>query len=167
MYYFDIMEALFRERIKYLIVGGLAVNLHGVPRVTQDIDLIISMDKENILKLNRSLKKLGYIPRLPVNPDDLADKNKLEEWIKNKNLKAFSFYHKINNFKVIDILIVHPLDFEESFQQKKIMQIESIEIFLASIDDLITMKKVIGRQQDISDIILLEKIKKWRDDINE
>jgi len=58
MFYFEVFEALNREKIKYMIVGRLAVNLHGVPRLTYG--------------LNAVQKKLGYIPRLPVNPDNLA-----------------------------------------------------------------------------------------------
>jgi hypothetical protein len=46
MYYFEILKELFDRKIDYLIVGGLAVNLYGVPRVTQDIDIIISFDNE-------------------------------------------------------------------------------------------------------------------------
>ena len=64
MYYFDILKELFDRKIDYLIVGGLAVNLYGVPRVTQDIDIIIAFDKENIFKLNEVFKSLGYVPCL-------------------------------------------------------------------------------------------------------
>lgn len=167
MYYFDVMELFFKKGIKYLIVGGLAVNLYGIPRVTQDIDIIISMDKENIYKINRALKELGYVPRLPVNPDDLADKNILNEWIKTKNLKAFSFYHKTDVYKVVDILIVHPLDFKEAYRRKTIKKVGNIEIFLVSIDDLILLKQNIGRAQDLSDVQLLKKVKKWMEEENE
>jgi len=167
VYYFDVMELFFKKGIKYLIVGGLAVNLYGIPRVTQDIDIIISMDKENIYKINRALKELGYVPRLPVNPDDLADKNILNEWIKTKNLKAFSFYHKTDAYKVVDILIVHPLDFKEAYRRKTIKKVGNIEIFLVSIDDLILLKQNIGRAQDLSDVQLLKKVKKWMEEENE
>lgn len=161
MFYYELMEAFFRKRVRYLIVGGLAVNLYGIPRVTQDIDIIISMDRENIVKMNEALKELDYVPRLPVNPDDLADQDKLKEWIKEKNLKAFSFYHRIESFKVIDIVIVQPLDFEEAFQRKTIKNVGSIEVYLASIDDLIAMKQHVGRAQDLSDITLLKRVKEW------
>ena len=94
MYYFDILKELFNRKIDYLIVGGLAVNLYGVPRVTQDIDIILALDKENILKLNGIFSSLGYVPRLPgVDPEELADPVIREDWTVNKNLKAFSFYH--------------------------------------------------------------------------
>ena len=94
MYYFEILEGLYKSKVRYLVAGGLSVNLYGVPRVTQDIDIVIAMDRENVLKITSLLKELGYVPRLPVSPDDLANPDKVKDWIENKNLKAFSFYHK-------------------------------------------------------------------------
>lgn len=163
MYYFEILEAFYKNKVRYLIVGGLAVNLYGVPRMTQDIDLIISTKKQNILKINATLKDLGYIPRLPVDPKDLADSAKVRDWIENKNLKAFSFYHKKENFKVIDILLVHPLQFEESFKNKTVKKAKDVEIYLASLSDLIKTKEFSGRMQDSSDIKMLKKIRNYTD----
>ena len=111
MFYFELLKELFDRQIQYLIVGGLAVNLHGIPRVTQDIDIIILMTKSNIKKLNSVLKELDYIPRLPINPDDLMNPEIVKTWIKDRNLKAFSFHHKTDDYKGVDIVLVHPLDF--------------------------------------------------------
>lgn len=166
MYYFEVMEALYKNKVEYLIVGGLAVNLYGVPRVTQDIDLIISTSKSNIVKINAVLKSLGYVPRLPVNPEDLADSDKVKDWIENKNLKAFSFYHKRDNYKVVDIVLVHPLDFEKSFENKTVKKVKGIEIYLASIDDIIKTKEFGGRTQDFSDIEMLKKVRKYLEEKN-
>lgn len=140
------------------MVGGLAVNLHGVPRMTQDIDLIVSVNPENIEKLCTALKSLGYIPRLPVNPLDMANPSVLNDWIENRNLKAFSFYHSKENFRVVDIVLVHPLDFEAAFSRRIMIPIQNIEISLLTIEDLITMKKFAGRQQDLADIVLLQVV---------
>lgn len=159
MFYSDFLTAIFRENVQYLIVGGLAVNLHGIPRVTQDIDLIIAMTPKNILKINTILEGLGYIPRLPINPSDLIDNDKVDDWIKFRNLKAFSFYHKTDTYKEIDIVLVHPLKFNIAFNNKTIKEFNNIQIFLASIDDLIVMKTFSGRNQDQSDIKMLEKLK--------
>ena len=161
MYYFEVLEALYRNKVKYLIVGGLAVNLYGVPRVTQDIDLIISTSRSNIAKLLTVLKNLGYIPRLPVDPSQLAEPDKVKDWTRNKNLKAFSFHHKKDNFRVVDIVLVHPLDFEQSFKNKTIKKVKDVKIYLVSIDDLIKTKEKSGRAQDLSDIELLRKAKKF------
>jgi hypothetical protein len=161
MFYLEILEGLYEKKIRYLIVGGLSVNLYGVPRLTQDIDIIISTDRENILKIITVLKNHGYVPRLPVNPEDLADSDKVKDWVENRNLKAFSFYHKKDNYKVVDIVLVHPLDFEESFKNRTVKRVKDIEIYLASIDDLIETKEFSGRAQDISDIEMLKKARKY------
>ena len=166
MYYFEILEELYKSKVRYLIVGGLSVNLYGVPRVTQDIDIVIAMDRENVLKITSLLKELGYVPRLPVSPDDLANPDKVKDWIENKNLKAFSFYHKNENYKVLDIVLVHPLDFEKSFKNRTVKRAKDIDIYLASIDDVVKMKEFSGRSQDLSDIEMLNKVRKYLEEKN-
>ncbi len=166
MYYFEILEGLYKSKVRYLIAGGLSVNLYGVPRVTQDIDIVIAMDRENVLKITSLLKELGYVPRLPVSPDDLANPDKVKDWIENKNLKAFSFYHKNENYKVIDIVLVHPLDFEKSFKNRTVKRAKDIDIYLASIDDVVKMKEFSGRPQDLSDIEMLNKVRKYLEEKN-
>ncbi|MBI5560246.1 MAG: hypothetical protein HY883_03125 [Deltaproteobacteria bacterium] len=145
----------------------MAVNLYGVPRVTQDIDIIVFITPDNIRKLNKILKGLDYIPRLPVNPEDMANPDILKGWIEGRNLKAFSFYHREQNYKVVDMVLVHPLDFETSFNNKAIKKAKGIEIYLASIDDIIKMKEFSGRSQDMSDIEMLKKAKRYMEAENE
>lgn len=166
MFYFDLLKEFYDSGIKYLIAGGLSVNLHGIPRVTQDIDIIISLDRNNITAINRIMKRLGYIPSLPVDPDDLADKEIRESWIKNKNLIAFTFYHPSDHYKVVDIVISHPLDFDTAYQNRTEKIIKDFRINLVSIDDLITMKKHSGRSQDLSDIELLKKLQIFMENDN-
>jgi len=166
MYYFEILEGLYKSKVRYLIAGGLSVNLYGVPRMTQDIDIVIAMDRENVLKITSLLKELGYVPRLPVSPDDLANPDKVKDWIENKNLKAFSFYHKNENYKVIDIVLVHPLNFEKSFKNRTVKRAKDIDIYLASIDDVVKMKEFSGRPQDLSDIEMLNKVRKYLEEKN-
>ena len=160
MYYIEVFEALYKAKIKYLVVGGTAVNLHGVPRLTYDIDLIISTDRENVISLNKTLKSLGYVPLHPVNPDNLWDINIVSDWIKNKNMTAFSFYHKKEPRKVIDIVVAHPLDFNKALKRAVVKKANGIKIFVASIDDVIKMKKVSGRPKDLSDAEMLREAKK-------
>jgi hypothetical protein len=157
MFYFEVFKAFYQEKVKYLVVGGLAVNLHGVPRITYDIDIIISTARDNVLNLNKTLKNLGYIPRLPVNPDDLADEKRRKDWIENHNMKAFSFYHKSQNSQVVDIVLDHPLDFTKAFKHSVIKKVDDIEIYVASIDDMISMKKTSTRPKDLSDMEMLKE----------
>ncbi len=159
MFYFEVLSAMEERKIKYLIVGGLAVNLHNVQRMTNDIDFIISMDKDNILKFVNLMKNMGYVPKLPVEPELLADKNTLEDWINNKNMKAFSFYHKKENYQVIDIVISQPLNFNKAYNKRVVKIINGINVSLISIDDLIKMKEAAGRVKDFDDIKKLELVK--------
>jgi len=159
MFYFEVFKAFYQEKVKYLVVGGLAVNLHGVPRITYDIDIVISTDKDNVLSLNKTLKNLGYIPLLPVNPDELADEKRRKDWIEKHNMKAFSFHHKSQNSQVVDIVLDHPLDFTKAFKRSAIKKVDDIEIYVASINDMISMKKVSTRPKDLSDMEMLKEAK--------
>lgn len=166
MFYFDLLKEFYDCDIKYMIVGGLSVNLHGIPRVTQDIDVIIALDHENVAAVIAIMKKLGYLPRLPVNPENLADDTIRESWINEKNLIAFTFYNLSDPHKVVDIVISHPLDFNTAYNKMKIKTVKDFQINLVSIDDLITMKKFSGRNQDLSDIELLKKLNNFMEENN-
>lgn len=167
MFYYDILKEFHDRSVRYLIVGGLSVNLHGIPRVTQDIDIVIAMDKSNVELVVSIIGEFGYLPRLPVNLMELTDHTKRESWIREKNLKAFTFYHPQDHFKVIDILLVYPLDFDKAFNERTVKSIKDFSINLVSIDNLITMKEFSGRSQDLSDIAMLKKLKKFMENSHE
>ncbi|MCB1176268.1 MAG: hypothetical protein KDK36_01700 [Leptospiraceae bacterium] len=159
MFYVDILKSLHENSIRYLIVGGVAVNLHGVPRATFDFDLLISIDEDNILRFLEVMEKDGFVPGLPEDPKGLLSKEKINDWIKNRNLIAFSFYNKNENHKVIDIVLDHHLDFEEAYSRRVVHKFDSLELHLASIDDLIEMKEKSARPKDLKDIEFLKKAK--------
>jgi hypothetical protein len=48
MFYLDLFRCLHAHNVRYLLAGGLAMNLHGVPRMTMDVDLVLALDDENI-----------------------------------------------------------------------------------------------------------------------
>jgi len=74
MFYEEVFRKLNECNVKYLVAGGLAVNLHGVPRMTQDLDLLVELNEENILRILKALSEIGYLPRLPVRLEEFADK---------------------------------------------------------------------------------------------
>ncbi|MCK4667926.1 hypothetical protein KAU33_14315 [Candidatus Dependentiae bacterium] len=166
MLYFDILLEFYKHKVRYLIVGGLSVNLYGIPRVTQDIDVIISTEKKNVEKIIRILSRLDYILKQPVDPIIMADSTEIQRLHREKNLIDLSFYQKNNLHRIIDIVLVHNVNFKEAFQNKVIKKAKDIEIYLAPIDDIIRMKKLSGRAQDIADIEMLEKLKKFNRDGN-
>ena len=84
--YEGIFRGLNQIQVEYIVVGGLAVNFHGIPRMTYDIDLMISLEPKNILKLVSTLTAWGYRPKAPVEPDELADEAKRRSWVEDKGM---------------------------------------------------------------------------------
>ncbi len=159
MFYYEVLKEFYDNQLRYMIVGGLSLNLHGVPRVTQDIDVVIALDEDNIYRFISIMDKLGYVPGLPVNAEDLADTVKRKLWIDEKNLIAFSFRHRDHDYRTVDIILFHPLDFDEAYKRKTSKKFRDFEIDLVSIDDLVTMKEFSGRSQDLADVAMLNKLK--------
>lgn len=89
--YLGIFKGLNQAGVDYIVIGGLAVNFYGVPRMTYDIDIAVFPEHENLIKAVRLFKKWGYKPKVPVNPEDLSDDHIREKWIKEKNI-SFAFY---------------------------------------------------------------------------
>lgn len=159
MLYEKILTELEKNNIKYMIIGEVAVNLYGYSRITKDLDLMISFDKENMDKFIEVVNKLGLKPRVPVDVIELADKEKREFWKNEKNMKVFSFYNPEDDLEIIDIMIQEYLDFDNSYISKKVLSDGRITVSTISIDDLIKLKEIANRPRDKDDIVVLKKLK--------
>lgn len=159
--YEDILRAFQKEKVRYVLIGGIAVNLLGSLRSTADMDILVEMSDNNLKKVVTILKKNGYSVKQPVDPMGIADKKTRELWIKKKHMKAFNFY-KNEGLEEVDIIIDTPLYFKDV--KKDILWIKSddIRIPVISINNLIKMKRNTGRDIDKLDIEELKKIKKLR-----
>jgi predicted nucleotidyltransferase len=156
--YKAIFKTLNELKVDYLVVGGLAVNFHGVPRMTYDIDLMILLQAENIRKLTAQLKAWGYKPKVPIDPLDLADDTKRMSWIQSKGMKAFNFYSESLPVGEIDLVIDSPVPYVELKKRAVKIELEGVAIPVVSIPDLIELKKNAGREQDLADVESLELV---------
>ena len=156
--YQTIFKKLNQQKIDYLVVGGLAVNFHGIPRMTYDLDLMILLEPKNILGIVAFLSKLGYRPRVPVDPKELADGEKRNSWVKEKNMKAFTFCSDKHPLGEIDLLIDSPIPYHLLKERAIFIEIQGEPIPVVSIPDLIRLKRKTGRKQDLSDVQLLKKV---------
>lgn len=157
--YYDIFKHFNKHKIKYIVVGGMAINLHGIPRMTYDLDFLLLLKDSNLKKFLSLMKKWGFKPKAPVNIMDFANKDKRLEWIKNKNMKAFNLINPGWGLSEIDIIIDTPVNYENAAEKIVYKSLNDIKIPTVCIDDLIKMKKAANRKQDIDDIISLKKIK--------
>ncbi|HHI93245.1 MAG TPA: hypothetical protein ENK04_06985 [Gammaproteobacteria bacterium] len=152
MFLLALTSALDKHRVKYALVGGYAVALHGAVRGTVDVDIVIQLKQSAFNKAEQALMELGLQPRLPVSADDVFLFR--EEYIKNKNLIAWSFSNPDNPTEILDIIITEDLNDMEPV----IKNVMGKNIRVADIASLIAMKTRSGRPQDIEDVKALQKI---------
>ena len=143
----------------YVIVGGLAVILHGHVRLTTDTNLVVDLAGEQLSELLAVLDDMGFQPRAPVKLEEFADSDKRERWIREKGMQVFSLFHSDQPRWVVDLFAHSPIDVSELRARRVLKEIEGVPISVASIDDLIVMKRLAGRDIDQSDIRHLEQIK--------
>ena len=144
--------------MKYLVAGGIAVNLYGIERATADIDIVLKVDEKNLSKFVRVAKKLGLQPRLPLALDDFIDGEKRKSWIVDKDMVVYSLYDAKNPFFLLDIFVQEPFHFEEVYEKRKKIEFENTVIPLVPIKALIAMKENSDRPQDKADVFYLKKI---------
>ena len=158
MLYEAVFRGLHTGRVRYLIAGAVAVNLHGVPRMTADLDLMVDLKEANLRAFVDAMIALGYRPRVPVPPDSLLDPAVRREWRAVRSMIMFTWIHPDRPYEEIDLFLEHPIDFEAAYARRRNVAIGDIMIPLVSIGDLIAMKRMTGRQQDRSDIEALTQL---------
>lgn len=158
MFYEKVFRELNKKKVRYLIVGGGAVVLHGVVRMTADLDLFVGFEKKNLLKFVEVLTMLGYKPKIPVEASDFADAAKREKWKKEKGMLVFSFYHLKRRQDHIDVFVYEPIGFEKAYKEKELIKAGLIRIPIISIKYLKKMKEIAGRPQDLADIEALKEV---------
>ena len=158
MFYEEVFNAFNAHTVRYLVVGGVALNLHGIPRMTYDLDVMIALDVDNSLRAWQALISLGFAPRVPFTIDEFTDAKRREELFLTKNMLVLSFFKGAGKFDVVDIFVKNPIDFEDCYRRKKISLLKSLEITVAAAEDLIQLKSMTNRQQDAADVEALKKL---------
>ena len=148
-----IVNALDKHRVKYALVDGYAVALHGAVRGTVDIDIVITRDRNAFKKAEAALQSIGLTPRLPITAEELFDFR--EEYIENKNLVAWSFVNNDNPLEMVDIIITENLSALRTVKKSA----SGFVIKVVAIDDLIMIKEKSNRKQDREDIKALRKLR--------
>jgi len=154
MFILRLVNLLGENKIDYAVAGGYAVAIHGAVRGTIEIDLVIKMEKNSFINIEKALKEIGLQSRLPINGEEIFNFRK--EYIKKRNLITWNFFNINNPTESVDILLTEDL---KNIKTKDI-KLGRHKIKIVSIPDLIKMKRKSGRSQDLEDIKALEKLKK-------
>jgi hypothetical protein len=151
--FFSIIRRLTEEKVQYVIVGGVAAIIYGVPRVTFDLDVVIDFSKTNVIKFCKILQEFKLAPVVPINPLDFANPRKRSEWIRKKNAKVINFKDAKGNY-ALDVLLIY--DYKKL--EKTEIEIEEVKFKVVAKETLIKLKKDAGRDIDIRDIRNLREL---------
>jgi len=137
----DVFRSFQKHNVKYVIIGGIASTLHGVPRATFDLDILIEATPDNAKRLLDALLDSGLGTASLTTAEDLLS-------------------HEITIFKDrvrIDVQTSTPgVSFQDVWQRRKIMNYHGQEFYVLSKNDLISSKRAAGREVDLEDVRLLE-----------
>ncbi|MFN2476306.1 MAG: hypothetical protein ABR526_08205 [Chthoniobacterales bacterium] len=154
-----IVRALNDVGVEYLIVGGLAVNAHGYVRLTQDIDLVIGLERENIIRGLRALEAIDYHLNIPVTPEQFADPAQRAEWHAEKGMLVLKLWSDSHRRTPIDVFIFEPFDFSVEYARAVWQPVlGDISGPVLAYESLLVMKAEAGRPKDLLDIEQLRKL---------
>ena len=130
-----------KHDVKYVIIGGIASVLYGVPRATFDVDLLIEASPDNARRLLDALLEAGF---------GTASLTSAEEILANE-------ITVLKDRVRIDVQTSTPgLDFQSAWQRRAVMKYQGQSFFVVSKEDLIASKRAAGRSVDLEDVRLLE-----------
>ena len=138
----EFIQSLNDNQVRYLVVGGYAVAIHGYPRYTKDIDIWIDMNPQNARRIILALEQFGF-GSLGLKQDDF--------------LEADIIVQLGYPPRRIDLLTTLPgVDFETCYEDKIIVDIEGVPVNFIDLENLKQNKQSSGRAQDLADIENLE-----------
>jgi hypothetical protein len=150
--FIGLFALLAAAQVRFVLVGGLALVLHGLDRLTADVDLVIDLSAESAQAAVKALTAAGYRPLAPVDPLALADPVQRRKWQAERNMQVFSFWDSSNTRPTVDIMLSPEVPFGELWTAAATMDVGGHEVRVASIEHLIRMKSAAGRPQDAADI---------------
>lgn len=144
----ELLQLFDHHRVKYLLIGGYAVGLHGHVRATNDIDIVVAPDDANAEKVVAALVDFG-----------LADSSlKKSLFTTPRSLVVMG----VEPFAVDLINYLEGVDFYGAYARREVRKAEDIEISLISLDDLLVNKTAVARDKDKLDVIELIRKNKIR-----
>jgi hypothetical protein len=160
-----IASALSTAEVRYLVAGGTAVNAHGYLRLTNDLDIVIHLDPDNLQRGWSALEDLGYHPTIPVTVKEFADRATREQWIREKGMQVLQLWSDRHRETPIDVFVMEPFDFETEFSQAYWGELSpGLMVPFVRLETLIRMKDDVGRPSDVEDAQHLRWILEDRED---
>ncbi len=159
MFYEELFAALAKHRVAYAVIGGLAVNLHGVPRMTYDVDIVCVRTSENLASLGHALAELSLRIRQPLLLETFADPEVQRIAREEHNMLALTFTDPNDPLREVDVLVATAFDADAIVARAEARPWNDLTVSIASLDDLVQMKSNTGRAQDEADVLHLRRLR--------
>lgn len=144
-----LLRELLDAKVRFVLIGGLAAQVHGSPSLTGDVDVCFALDRDNLRRLAGALTSLTAIRRgMPTVVSAPLD---------DRALRAGDAFTLSTRYGDLDLL-AHPdpgLDFEALLGRSITAEILGVPVRVASLDDLIAMKRAAGRPKDRIELEIL------------
>ena len=135
-----VFSSFQKHNVRYLVIGGIAAVLHGVPRATFDLDILIEATEDNAQRLLDALVDVQFGTATMITARELV----MQE--------ITIFQDRVR----IDVQTLTPgIDFQSAWTNKETMNYQGQKFYVLSKEDLISSKKAAGRERDLEDIRLL------------
>lgn len=141
-----------------MVVGGVALVLQGAVRMTADLDLMVALNEKNLTVFVEAMNEMGFKPKAPVPSEAFISVHNRETWLHDKGMLMFSFYHPGEMVSLVDVFVHEPIPYDEMRERRDFKVVDDFSIPVASIPDLIRLKRISGRPQDVEDIKALEAL---------
>ena len=156
--FLEILNELHDRHVEFVIVGGVAAALHGGSRATFDLDVVPSLAPDSWRAAVDLLWSRGARPRIPEPRERIRDVDQVRRWRREKGMLALNFRTE-DGATEVDLLVGESEAFEELRRRAAEVTVERRTFLVASLDDLIAMKRRAGRPQDLLDIAELERLR--------
>jgi hypothetical protein len=156
----EILCALSDHQVDYVVAGGVAMVLHGVERMTLDIDVALSLEPDNLRRFLDVMSNLCLVPRAPVRAEIILDPDSVAALIREKNALVFTFWSPQEPYRQIDLFLSRENNFEDLASDAYLLTIRGRTVRVASRRKLIEMKSRVRpiREKDINDIRALTEL---------
>ncbi len=146
----EILSAMIKHNVEFMLIGGYAVIVHGYRRTTGDMDLWLNPTNDNKIKLHDALKDVGFYEK------------DLEYFLTLDFTKHLVFSIGSEPQKIDFLTKISNVEYSEADSHKITHEFEGIFIPVIHLNDLVLSKINTGRKQDKADIEELQKIQKYR-----
>lgn len=158
------LTLLDRSGVRFVVVGGVAVVLHGYLRLTADLDLVVELEESNLSRAVSAFSSGGFEPRAPVRLADFADAANRRRWVSEKNMQVLSLWNRARPGFEVDLFVEEPFDFGTVYDRALRLPLGGGEIRIAALDDLIVLKRAAARPRDLEDVAALEALRSKSDE---